>query len=58
LKTEGGNEMLYVFRNRIIGEEDEDPPPDVYRIISMSKNEMVLLERVNDLVFWVFERAG
>ena len=50
--------MLYVFRNRIIGEEDEDPPPDVYRIISMSKNEMVLLERVNDLVFWVFERAG
>lgn len=58
VKTEGGNNMLYVFRNRVVGEEDEDPPPDVYRIISESKNQLVLLENEGKLVFWVFERAG
>lgn len=58
VKTEGGNKMLYVYRNRVVGEEDEDPPPDVYRIISESKNQLVLLENEGKLVFWVFERAG
>lgn len=57
-KTENGNKVLYVYRKRVEGEEDKDPAPDVYRIISMSKNETVLLERENSLVFWVFERAG
>ncbi len=58
VKTEGSNKMLSVYRNRVVGEEDTDPPPDVYRIVSMSNNEMVLLEKIGDLVFWVFERAG
>ncbi|HEX7846340.1 MAG TPA: lipocalin family protein [Chitinophagaceae bacterium] len=57
-KTENGNKMLYVYRNRVVGEEDKDPAPDVYRIISMSKTELVLLEREGNLTFWVFERAG
>ena len=57
-KTEGGNKMLYVYRNRVVGEEEKDPPPDVYRIISLGKNEMVLLEVTNNLVFWIFEKAG
>lgn len=57
-KTEAGKKMLYVYRNRVVGEEDDDPPPDVYRIISMSKSELVLLEDLGNLAFWVFERAG
>lgn len=58
VKTEGGKKVLYVYRNRVVGEEDKDPVPDVYLITSMSKNEMVLLEKMGDLTFWVFERAG
>ena len=56
-KTENGNKILYVYRERIVQEEDEDPIPDVYRIISMSKTQLVLLENENKLAFWVFERA-
>lgn len=58
VKTENGNKMLYVFRNRVVGEEEKDPPPDVYRIITLSKNEMTLLEDLGDLTFWVFERTS
>ena len=58
IKTENGNRMLYVFRNRVVGEEDKDPVPDVYRIISESKNELVLLENEGNLTFWVFEKAS
>lgn len=58
VKTEIGNKMLYVYRNRVVGEEDKDPAPDVYRIITENKNQLVLLEKIGDLVFWVFERAG
>ena len=57
VKTEAGKKMLYVYRNRVVGEEDKDPVPDVYRIISMNKTELVLLENIGDLTFWVFERA-
>ena len=57
-KTENGNKMLYVYRNRVVGEEEKDPVPDVYRIISMTKDQLVLLEREGNLTFWVFERAG
>jgi hypothetical protein len=57
-KTENGNKMLYVYRNRIVGEEDKDPVPDAYRITSMNKNQIVLLEQQGNLTFWVFERAG
>jgi hypothetical protein len=58
VKTEGDKKILYVYRNRVVGEEEKDPPPDVYRIISMSKNELVLLEQEGNLTFWVFERVG
>ena len=58
VKTESGNKMLYVYRNKIEGQEKKDPPPDVYRIISLSKNELVLLEDLGNLAFWVFERAN
>jgi len=57
VKTESNKKMLYVYRNRIVGEEEKDPPPDVYHIVSLSKNEMVLLENEGNLVFWIFERA-
>ena len=57
-KTENGNKMLYVYRNKVEGQEKKDPPPDVYRIISMSKNELVLLEDLGNLTFWVFERVN
>lgn len=58
VKTEGDNKMLYVYRNRIAGEEEKDPPPDVYRIISLSKNELILLEGLGNLTLWVFEKVG
>ena len=58
MKTEGDKKMLYVYRNRIVGEEEKDPPPDVYHIISLSKNELVLLEDLGNLTFWVFERVN
>ena len=58
VKTESDKKMLYVYRNRVVGEEEKDPPPDVYRIISMNKNEMVLLENEGNLTFWIFERVG
>ena len=58
VKTESGNKMLYVYRNRVEGQEKQDPPPDVYRITSMSKNELELLENEGNLTFWVFERIN
>jgi hypothetical protein len=57
VKTKGGNKILFVYRNRVRGEEEKDPPPDVYRIVSLSKNELVLLEEMEGLTFWVFERG-
>jgi hypothetical protein len=58
VKTEGDKKMLYVYRDRVVGEEEQDPPPDIYRIISASKNELVLLENEGNLTFWVFEKAN
>ncbi len=58
VKAGSGNKMLYVYRNRVEGQEKTDPPPDVYHIISMSKTELVLLEDEGDLTFWVFERIN
>jgi hypothetical protein len=58
VKTEGDKKMLYVYRNRIVGEEEKDPPPDIYRITSMSKNELVLLEDIGNRAFWIFERVS
>jgi hypothetical protein len=58
VKTESNKKMLYVYRNKIEGQEKKDPPPDIYHIISMNKNELVLLEDEGDLTFWVFERLA
>ncbi|HEV8505377.1 MAG TPA: hypothetical protein VGQ53_08260, partial [Chitinophagaceae bacterium] len=58
VKTESRSKMLYVYRNRVEGQEKQDPVPDVYRIISMSKTELVLLENEGNLTFWVFERIS
>ena len=52
------SKILYVYRKRVEGEEDKDPVPDVYRIPSMNKDQLVLLERESNLTFWVFERAA
>jgi hypothetical protein len=58
IKAGSGNKMLYVYRNRVEGQEKTDPPPDVYHLISVSKTELVLLEDEGDLTFWVFERIN
>ncbi len=58
VKTESSNKMLYVYRNRVEGQEKQDPPPDVYRITSMSQTELILLENEGNLTFWVFERIN
>ena len=58
VKTESGNKMLYVYRKKVEGEEEKDPPPDIYRIITLNKNELILLETEGNLTFWVFERIG
>lgn len=58
VKTEDDNKKLSVYRNRIIDQEVKDPPPDKYLIISISKDELVLLEDMGNLVFWVFERIN
>lgn len=57
VKTESKNKMLYVYRNKVAGQEEKDPPPDVYRIISISQTELVLLENEGNLTFWVFQRV-
>ena len=49
--------MLYIYRRKVQGEEDQDPPPDIYYIIALDKNELVLLDKMGGLVFWVFGRA-
>ncbi len=43
INTEKGNQVLQIQRKRIESEEDKDPPPDVYHIKSVTKNEMILL---------------
>ena len=58
MKTENNRKLLKVYRNRIVEEEEKDPPPDVYEIISMANNELTLLETLGDHTFWVFKRAG
>lgn len=58
VKTEGGKQMLYVHRARVVGEEEKDPVPDIYRIIILNKTELVLLEQIGNLTFWIFERSA
>jgi hypothetical protein len=55
-KAENGKEKLYVYRNKVPGEEDKDPLPDVYTIVSVSAEELVLLESRGNHTFWIFKR--
>ncbi|MFN2440032.1 MAG: hypothetical protein ABR503_12590 [Chitinophagaceae bacterium] len=54
-KTENGRKILRVFRKKVEGEEDKDPPPDVYVIKSLTKDELVLYISLSTN-FWIFKR--
>lgn len=59
VKKENGKDNLVVYRERIVGEEDEDPKPDHFRILSVSADELVLLmqESHNENTIWIFKRV-
>ena len=59
-KKENGKDMLYVYRKKIEGEEDKDPPPDVYQITSLKKDELVLqiIDGGMYSSFWFFKRIS
>ena len=58
VKEERGKKILEVQRKRVVGEETEDPIPDVYHIKSLTKEEMILLttEAGFTVTFWIFKR--
>ena len=58
-KTEEGRDMLKVYRKKIEGEEDKDPPPDIYQITSVKKDELVLqiIDAGSPTSFWFFNRV-
>jgi len=57
-KSENGRPMLYVYRKRIEQAEDEEPPPDIYQITSVKKDELVLQSILlgDPTSFWFFKR--
>jgi hypothetical protein len=57
-KTENGRPMLYVYRKKVEKEEDKDPPPDIFQITSLKKDELVLqiIEAGEPSSFWFFKR--
>jgi hypothetical protein len=57
---EKGDDMLKVYRKRIEAEEDTDPLPDIYRIVSVKKEELVLqvIDGGMPSSFWFFKRIG
>jgi hypothetical protein len=59
-KTENGRPMLYVYRKRVEKEEDKDPPPDIFQITSLKKDELVLqiIEAGDPSSFWFFKRIN
>jgi len=50
--------MLYVYRKKVEKEEDKDPPPDIFQITSLKKDELVLqiIEAGEPSSFWFFKR--
>ena len=60
VQKEGTKNMLYVYREKVVGEETEDPLPDIFEIISVSKTELILLVMMagESTTFWIFERVG
>jgi hypothetical protein len=59
-KTENGRDMLYVYRKKVEGEEDKDPPPDIFQITSVRKDELVLqiIMSGKPSSFWLFKRIS
>jgi hypothetical protein len=59
IKEEGGRKILSVQREKG-KEEDKQDPPDQYYIISLIKDELILLSLSAEIVtttFWVFNRT-
>jgi hypothetical protein len=52
--------MLYVYRKKVEGEEDKDPPPDIFQITSVRKDELVLqiIMSGKPSSFWLFKRIS
>ena len=59
LKKENGKDLLIVYREKIEGEETEDPKPEKFRILSVNREELVLLmqESYNENTIWIFKRV-
>ncbi|HEX6846749.1 MAG TPA: lipocalin family protein [Chitinophagaceae bacterium] len=59
ITDESGQKLLSVQRERIKGEETEDPPPDLYYIKSLTKDELILLASVAGFThtFWIFKKV-
>jgi hypothetical protein len=59
-KTEKGRPMLYVYRKRVEKEEEKDPPPDIFQITSIKKDELVLqvITMGDPSSFWFFKRIN
>jgi hypothetical protein len=57
-KTENGRPMLYVYRKSVEKEEDKDPPPDIFQVTSLKKDELVLqiITLGEPSSFWFFNR--
>lgn len=60
VKEEKGRQMLYVYRERVVGQEDEDPAPDKFHITSVAPNELILqvVMMGEPSSFWIFKRVG
>lgn len=58
IKIEQRKQVLQLQRKRIVGEEDKDPPPQVFYITSVTKDELVLEDFIgNEGSFWIFKRV-
>lgn len=59
LKKEKGKDILIVSRDKVAGEEEDDPKPEHFRILSVSDGELVLLmqESYNENTIWIFKRV-
>jgi DNA segregation ATPase FtsK/SpoIIIE and related proteins len=59
LKKENGNDNVIVYREKMAGEEEDDPQPEKFRILSVSSEELVLLmqESHNENTIWIFKRV-
>ncbi len=58
IKDGGGKKVLVVQRKRVVGEETEDPMPDIYHIKSVTREELILLVVDGGMTttFWIFKK--